>query len=58
MAEQRLRAPMRSPLGRAIGLGSAKEGVAKEQLELTKKMAEAMIGLREQTRNGFPARAR
>ena len=27
MADQRLRAPMRSPLGRAIGLGSAKEGV-------------------------------
>src|SRR5712671_3371956 len=27
MAEQRLRPPMRSPLGRAIGLGSAKEGV-------------------------------
>src|SRR5437764_15124686 len=27
MAEPRLRPPMRSPLGRAIGLGSAKEGV-------------------------------
>jgi succinate dehydrogenase / fumarate reductase membrane anchor subunit len=27
MAEQHLRPPMRSPLGRAIGLGSAKEGV-------------------------------
>lgn len=27
MAEPRLRSPMRSPLGRAIGLGSAKEGV-------------------------------
>ncbi len=28
MAEQPLRPPLRSPLGRAIGLGSAKEGVA------------------------------
>ena len=27
MAEPRPRPPMRSPLGRAIGLGSAKEGV-------------------------------
>jgi succinate dehydrogenase / fumarate reductase membrane anchor subunit len=27
MTEPRFRAPMRSPLGRAIGLGSAKEGV-------------------------------
>ena len=27
MATPRLRSPMRSPLGRAIGLGSAKEGV-------------------------------
>jgi len=27
MAETRLRSPLRSPLGRAIGLGSAKEGV-------------------------------
>ena len=27
MAEQRTQMPMRSPLGRAIGLGSAKEGV-------------------------------
>ena len=27
MADQRPRAPMRSPVGRAIGLGSAKEGV-------------------------------
>jgi succinate dehydrogenase / fumarate reductase membrane anchor subunit len=27
MAEPRLSSPMRSPLGRAIGLGSAKEGV-------------------------------
>ena len=27
MAEPRIRFPMRSPLGRAIGLGSAKEGV-------------------------------
>ena len=28
MAEPQIHAPMRSPLGRAIGLGSAKEGVA------------------------------
>ncbi len=28
MATPRMRSPMRSPLGRAIGLGSAKEGVA------------------------------
>src|SRR5213083_598567 len=28
MTEQHTHAPMRSPLGRAIGLGSAKEGVA------------------------------
>ena len=28
MAEPQTHAPMRSPLGRAIGLGSAKEGVA------------------------------
>ena len=28
MAEPQTQAPMRSPLGRAIGLGSAKEGVA------------------------------
>ena len=27
MAEPRIRSPLRSPLGRAIGLGSAKEGV-------------------------------
>src|SRR5271163_4923229 len=27
MATPRLRAPLRSPLGRALGLGSAKEGV-------------------------------
>jgi succinate dehydrogenase / fumarate reductase membrane anchor subunit len=27
MAEPRVRSPLRSPLGRAIGLGSAKEGV-------------------------------
>ena|SRR5579864_4088572 len=28
MAETRIHAPLRSPLGRAVGLGSAKEGVA------------------------------